>query len=164
MARFLTAACSASAIVLVGLGYGLVASAGAPRSSVDGGDPDPADRQALVAVCGRCHQVSLFDKSLRSEPDWIATVQKMVDRGATGSDEQFARVGNYLLRTLTIVNVNVASAEEIAVTLNLSQRTAQAIVARRDQHGKFKSLDELKDIPGVNPAALESRKARVAFQ
>ncbi len=105
----------------------------------------------------------MFDKTLRSEGEWIATVQKMVDRGATGSDEQFARVGNYLLRTLTKVNVNSASAEELAVILNVSGQVAQAIVDRRNRQGKFKSIEELKAIPGTNADALEARRARIAF-
>ena len=53
------------------------------------GDPDPADRQALVAVCGACHPVNLVTDNVRAYDDWRATVQTMVERGAKGSDEQY---------------------------------------------------------------------------
>jgi competence ComEA-like helix-hairpin-helix protein len=140
-----------------------ILSVAVARAAASAGDPDPADRKALLAVCGKCHKVSLFDKSLRSQPDWMDTLQTMVDRGAVGSDAQFARIVNYLLRTLTIVNVNTASAQQLVPVLGVSEQTAQAIVARRSQQGKFAGLADIKNIPGVDASSIEARKARIAF-
>jgi competence ComEA-like helix-hairpin-helix protein len=140
-----------------------ILSGAVARAAAGAADPDPADRKALLAVCGKCHKVSLFDKSLRSEPDWMDTLQTMVDRGAVGTDEQFARIVNYLLRSLTIVNVNSATAQQLVPVLAVSAQTAEAIVARRIQLGKFAGLEEIKRIPGVDSASIEARKARIAF-
>jgi competence ComEA-like helix-hairpin-helix protein len=149
----------------VALGYAIaVASLSvAARVAANTGDPDPADRKALVAVCGKCHKVSLFDKTVRSEPDWRDTLQAMVDRGAMGTDEQFARIVNYLQRTLTLVNVNSASAVQLAPVLGVSEQTARAIVAQRSRLGKFSNLAQLEGIPGIDAAGIEARKARIAF-
>jgi competence ComEA-like helix-hairpin-helix protein len=150
------------AIVLASLGVAIVRAAAA-RSAAGAGDPDPAERKALVAVCGKCHKVSLFDQSLRSEPDWMDTLQTMVDRGAAGTDEQFARIVNYLRRTLTIVNINSATAQQLVPVLGVSEQTAQAIVAQRNKQGKFTGLAEIKSIQGVDAASIEARKARIVF-
>jgi competence ComEA-like helix-hairpin-helix protein len=152
-----------AAIVVLGFAIASASFGVAARAPVSAGDPDPADRKALVAVCGKCHKVGLFDESIHSEPDWRDTLQAMVDRGAAGTDEQFARIVNYLQRTLTIVNINSASALQLAPVLGVSEQTAQAIVAQRSRQGKFSNLAELERIPGVDAAGIEARKARIAF-
>jgi competence ComEA-like helix-hairpin-helix protein len=152
-----------AAIVVLGYAIASASFSVAARGPVNAGDSDPADRKALVAVCGKCHKVGLFDKSIRSEPDWKDTLQAMVDRGAAGTDEQFARIVNYLQRTLTIVNVNSASALQLAPVLGVSEQTAEAIVGQRSRQGRFSNLAELERIPGVDAAGIEARKARIAF-
>src|SRR5580692_8758156 len=71
--------CGRHAAILV-FGYAIASASFSvsARGPVNAGDPDPADRKALVAVCGKCHKVGLFDKSIRSEPDWRDTLQTMV--------------------------------------------------------------------------------------
>jgi len=123
---------------------------------------DAADKRALDAVCGACHSVSLV-AGLRSEPEWMETVEQMVGLGARGSDEQFDRLVRFLLRNLTKVNVNTADASQIAPVLDISDAVAEAVVKRRTEIGKFQSLDELKKIPGVNGDKLEARKERIVF-
>ena len=87
----------------------------------------------------------------------------MVKAGAKGTDEQFDRLMRYLLRNWTKVDVNTATAAEIAPVLDVSDATAQAIVKRRTENGSFKTIEELKKVPGVNGARLEARKDRVVF-
>src|SRR5205085_8788006 len=94
------------------------------------GPQDKAEKAAFTAICGACHDVSIAD-GLRSKSEWIETIEQMVSLGATGTDEEFDRVMRYLLRNLTKVNVNTATAQEIAPVLDVSDVTAQAIVKRR---------------------------------
>ena len=84
----------------------------------------------------------------------------MVKIGAKGTDEQFERVIRVLLRTLTKVNVNTAPAQEIAPVLDMTDATAEALVKYRTEHGSFKTLEDLKKIPGVDAAKLNARKER----
>lgn len=53
------------------------------------------------------------------------------------------------------VNINSADAEVIAEILKgIGLKRAQAIVAWREKHGKFTSLDQLTEIKGIGEATL----------
>lgn len=123
---------------------------------------DAADAAAFHAVCGSCHSAS-FVTGIRTESEWWEEVEQMIKIGAKGTDEQFDRVLRVLLRTLTKVNVNTAAPAQIAPVLDVSDATAQAIVKRRTENGKFKTLGDLEKIPGVDPAKLKARENRVMF-
>ena len=86
--------------------------------------------QALKAVCAKCHNLEIVMSTPMSYDDWHDTVQKMVDRGASGTDEQFDDIMDYLHRTMTTINVNAADADELEIVLNLPEPVAKAIVAR----------------------------------
>ena len=62
-----------------------------------------------------------------------------------------------------LANRTDPTAAEIAPVLDISDDTAESIVKRRAANGGFKTIEELKKIPGVNAAKLEARKDRIAF-
>jgi competence protein ComEA len=124
--------------------------------------PDLArEGQSLKAVCAKCHNLQIVMDTPRSYDDWHDTVQQMVDRGASGTDEQFDDIMDYLHRTITTINVNTALADELEIVLNVSATTAQAIIARRSTQ-KFTGLADLKSVSGVDASALDA-KARLIF-
>ena len=92
---------------------------------------------------------------------WHDTVQAMVDRGASGTEEQFEDIMDYLHRTMTTLNVNTAGSDELQIVLNVPEITAQAIIARRSTK-KFTSFADLKSIRGVDKPAMDT-KARLIF-
>ncbi len=56
----------------------------------------------------------------------------------------------------TRLNINTASAEQIAKGLNgIGLKKAQAIVAYRKANGPFKSVAELVEVKGIGPAIVE---------
>ena len=61
------------------------------------------------------------------------------------------------------VNVNTGAAKEIETTLELSPENAAAIVRYREQNGAFKTIDDLKKVPGVDAAKIEAKKDRLEF-
>jgi hypothetical protein len=124
-------------------------------------DPDP-NYPAVQAVCGRCHTTAVFLNKPRSWERWNDVFADMTQRGATGSDEQLARVTTFFLENLTIINVNQSDAEELAGVLGVSDAVAQDIMARRKRQA-FSNLAELRGVPGVDPTKLEQRKARIQF-
>src|ERR1700722_15563032 len=91
---------------------------------------DAADKRALDAVCGSCPSASLVE-GLRSQPEWVDTVEQMVKLGARGSDEQFDGLMRFLLRNLTKININTANAPQIAAVLDIGDAAAEAVVKRR---------------------------------
>jgi competence protein ComEA len=123
---------------------------------------EAADKADFEKVCGSCHASSMVS-DIRTEPDWKQTVEQMVTLGANGTDEQMEAVTRVLLRTMTKVNINTATAAQLPLVLDISEATAQAVVKYRSEHGAFKTLDDLKKVPGINSANLDARKDRVAF-
>ena len=119
------------------------------------------ESQSLKAVCGTCHNLQIVTDTPMSYDAWHDTVQTMVDRGATGTDEQFDDIMDYLHRTMTTLDVNTADPGELQIVLNLPEATALAIIARRSAK-KFTSLADLKSVPGVDESVLDS-KARLIF-
>ena len=53
-----------------------------------------------------------------------------------------------------LLNLNTASAEQLAALPGLGEKTAAAVVAYRAAHGKFKSVADLDRVEGVGPATL----------
>ena len=116
--------------------YALMLVAG-PVAAAWGSDAAPPTRdlaresRSFKAVCARCHNLQLVMDTPMSYEAWHDTVQTMMDRGATGTDQQFDDVMDYLHRTMTTIDVNTADADELQIVLHVPQATAQAILARR---------------------------------
>ena len=53
------------------------------------------------------------------------------------------------------VDLNTATAEQLDTLPGVGPVTAAAIVAWRDQHGAFQSVDQLGDVDGIGPARLD---------
>jgi competence protein ComEA len=124
--------------------------------------PDMArETKSLNAVCAHCHTLQIVTDTPRSFEEWHDTVQAMVDRGASGTDEQFDDVMDYLHRTMTTINVNTADAGELEIVLNVPKTVAEAVVARRATQ-KFTGVADLKSISGIDAAVVDA-KARLIF-
>ena len=119
------------------------------------------EAQSLKTVCARCHNLQIVMDTPKSYDAWHDTVQKMVDLGAKGTDDQLDDVMDYLHRTMTTIAVNSADADELQIVLNVSEATAQAIVARR-RAKKFIGLADLKSVPGIEASTVDA-KARMIF-
>ena len=59
------------------------------------------------------------------------------------------------------VDLNTATAEQLDGLPGVGPVTAAAIVAWRQAHGKFTSVDQLADVDGIGPARLEKLRALV---
>ena len=54
------------------------------------------------------------------------------------------------------VSINSASAEDIARVMNgVGLKKAQAIVSYREEYGPFKTIDDLKQVPGMGSSLVE---------
>jgi len=53
------------------------------------------------------------------------------------------------------VNINTATKEELDALKGIGPTKAQAIVDYRSKNGPFKSVDDLKNVPGIGPKTLE---------
>lgn len=62
------------------------------------------------------------------------------------------------------VNINTADAELIADVLKgIGLKKAQAIVAWREQHGKFTAVEQLSEIKGIGESTLAKNAGRITL-
>mgnify|MGYP001574183885 CR=1 FL=1 len=67
-------------------------------------------------------------------------------------------------QSASTININSASADEIAGALNgVGLTKAEAIVSYRKENGPFKTLADLEDVKGIGEKTLEKNKAIIAF-
>lgn len=62
------------------------------------------------------------------------------------------------------ISINSAPAEELARVMNgVGLKKAQAIVSYREEYGPFKTLDDLKQVPGMGGALVERNLAHLTL-
>jgi len=128
--------------------------------------PDGPGKDAFLRVCSTCHSPTNVMASGQTRQGWEDTITKMAGYGAVASDEDFTAILDYLEKNYPPqqkVDINKATAAQLEKSLQLEPAAAEAIVAYRDKHGTFKSLDDLKQIPGVDSANLIAKKALITF-
>lgn len=99
----------------------------------------PGRAQPLVACVSAALMLAAFIG--------LATGDRLVDHDAPPA-----------VRGAFTTNVNTAPAVELAQVPGLGPATAARIVAHREEHGPFASLDALLDVPGIGPATLEQMR------
>lgn len=58
--------------------------------------PDAPGKAATEKVCGGCHGAEVVIGRQETRSTWAAIVDDMVQRGATGTDQELAQVVDYL--------------------------------------------------------------------
>lgn len=57
-----------------------------------------------------------------------------------------------------MVNINTATQTELESLSGIGPSTALKIIKYREEHGKFKSIEEIKEVPGIGDAKFNSIK------
>jgi competence protein ComEA len=130
--------------------------------------PAGPGKDAFVAVCGACHAPEIVLDLKKSRDGWSATIDDMVDKGASGTDQQMQDILDYLSKnfsksTAAKIDINTASNEQLRQVLEVSSKDAEAITRYRDEHGKFKSWDDLKRISEIDINKLLAKKDQITF-
>ena len=113
-------------------------------------------------VCGGCHGADVVFGEPRDYQGWNNTVDRMVQQGASASDEELHQIVDYLAKYFGMpVNVNTAAGEEIQ-TLGLTEDQAKAVIAARatEKFADFVALSALLALKEVN---LDGVKHRLVF-
>jgi len=136
-----------------------------PASQSDTSSPFPPGpgRDALIKVCGGCHGPESAVAQFKTHDEWTKTLDEMANNGAQGSDEEWNQIAKYLDKHYTLIFVNKAGADDLATTLDVTTDVAEAIVGRRTEKGPFKTVDDLKTVPGLTAATIDVRKDRLIF-
>ena len=139
-----------------------------PAAGSDRPLPDGPGKEETQKLCSQCHDM---DKSVSLSQDragWRRTIEKMLAFGAKASDREFNAVLDYLATNFPAgdvpkINVNKAAAIEFESGLSLRRSQAAAIIRYREKNGPFKSIDDLKKVPGVDAEMIEAKKDRLIF-
>lgn len=126
-------------------------------------EPEDAPAAAFKRVCSSCHDSDRILATRRTRTQWEEIIEKMIDRGAEGTSEDFTTAEVYLLRVSGRVNVNRAQSKDIVAVLSLTEKDADAIAEYRKANGEFKDFDALCKVPGIDLEKLKQGRDAIAF-
>ena len=128
--------------------------------------PPGTGKAEVMAVCMECHGVNNIRRQRLSRDEWTSEVSDMLDRGAQATDAQVDVIVDYLTANFgkdSKIRVNTAPMVEFKGVLGLTAPEAQAVVAYRDAHGDFHSMEDLLKVPGVDGKKIETKKDLLEF-
>jgi competence protein ComEA len=131
--------------------------------------PDGAGKAETQRLCVQCHELERSISPRQDRAAWQATMDKMASLGMKATDQDMQTVVEYLARNypasdLLPINVNQARAIDLESGLSLPRSQAAAIIQYRTKNGDFKSIEDLKKVPGVDAAKIEAKKDRLVFK
>jgi competence protein ComEA len=157
-------------VVLLGVALTLFAGGEWIRSaaSADKPLPDGPGKAETQKLCSQCHDMDRSVSLRQDRAGWRKTIEKMLAFGAKASDQEFNAVLDYLATNFPAddvpkINVNKAAAIEFESGLSLLRSQAAAIIRYREKNGPFKSIEDLKKVPGVDVEKIEAKKDRLTF-
>ena len=124
--------------------------------------PDAPGRAVVERVCTNCHGAEILLPE-RTTQGWREALELMKGFGATASDEEWKTIHTYFMANLATLNVNKGAAEDFADVLLITPDAAQRIVEYREKNGAFKTADDVKKAPGVDPARVDAIRPRLFF-
>jgi competence protein ComEA len=125
--------------------------------------PDGPGKPELVKLCSGCHDAEIVLANLKTPGEWSETLQDMAQQGAEATPTEWGLIEKYLDLNLAIIAINKAAAEELQLTLDVTREVADAVVMYRHDNGPFKSVDDVKKVPGMDAAKVDARKSRFVF-
>ena len=141
--------------VVCALGFAAIASAQSSRAEME-------------KMCKGCHEIARATSLRQDRAAWNQTMTKMTAYGMKSAEKEYALVLDYLTSAfppedVPRINVNTAKAIELESGLSVRRSQARAIIEWREKNGEFKSLDDLKNVPGIEAEKLEAKKYRITF-
>jgi competence protein ComEA len=130
--------------------------------------PSGPGKATLIQVCSSCHSPDNVIANGQDRTGWENTITKMAGFGASGTDEEYTEILDYLVKNFPAkssapVNVNKATAAQLESGLGFTTAEAEATVKYRDKNGDFKTIDDLKKVPDIDTKKVDAAKAKVAF-
>ena len=118
-----------------------------------------------MMVCSMCHAPDAVIGKQGTRQWWQSKVTEMLQEVTDIPGSDVDAIVAYLAKNFPIVTVNVnkASAKDLEAGLELTSKESEAIVQYRDAKGNFKTLDDLKKVPGLDAVKIESKKDHVEF-
>jgi competence protein ComEA len=131
--------------------------------------PDGKGKELILRACVGCHKAEEIAVYRFTKDEYQTIVYRMGDRGAQASRAELDIIAAYLFENFpkiedaTKINVNKASAQEIAKGLNLTNEEAAAVVSYRERHGDYHAWGDLLIIYGVDGKKIAAAKDKISF-
>ena len=138
-----------------------------PASAAD--LPDGKGKELILRACVGCHKAGEIAVYRFTKDEYHAIVYRMGDRGAQATQAELDIIADYLFENFpkvedaTKINVNKASAQQIAAGLGLTEEEADAVVKYRERHGDFHAWGDLLIIYGVDGKKIAAAKDKISF-
>jgi len=129
--------------------------------------PDGPARETVIRVCGQCHEPQRPASLRLTRQGWEDVIQKMKGLGASAlaTDAELGQITDYLSENFKgeaakPINLNTASAIDLEAVAGLLRKEAAAWIAYRTKT-PCKSLDDLKQVPGLPFEKIDNRRDRL---
>lgn len=147
--------------VVVSTALVLLTLPGAARAQL----PEGAGRAETIKVCGTCHPPERGAAVRLTREGWEELITKMVGLGAKGTDVELAAVLEYLATHFkgegaVPLNLNRATSVELESIAGFLRRESAAWIAHRAKR-PCTSVEDLKNVPGVDFKKVERRRERL---
>ena len=123
-----------------------------------GGETDEADLSSLNLA------YMLSDGEKIYVPNKEETSQENQEREYITSakdDSEQSENGAKSTGTNLKININTAKQEELTQITGVGESTAKKIIEYRTQNGKFKSIEDIKNIPGIGDSKFNAMKEEI---
>lgn len=127
--------------------------------------PDAPGKETFVMVCSMCHSPNAVIGKQGGKQWWQSKVTEMLQESTDIPDSDVDTIIAYLAKNFPVVkiNVNKAAAKDLETGLELTAKESEAIVQFREARGNFKTLEDLKKVPGLDAVKIESKKDKLEF-
>ena len=128
--------------------------------------PDGPGKEVFESVCSLCHTPTAPMGRQWTKPQWEAKVIEMLQEEPDVTPQERAAIIEYLSANFSPggkIYINKARAKDLETALELSSSEAEAVFRYREEKGGFKTVDDLKKVPGVDAAKIEAKKNRLEF-
>ena len=131
--------------------------------------PDGKGKDLIERACVGCHKAEELTAYRFSKAEYQTIVYRMGDRGAQASRAELDVIAAYMFEHFPKVedpgkiNVNKATAGQIAAGLGLTEEEAERVVKYRERHGDFRAWGDLLIIYGVDGKKIAAAKDKISF-
>jgi competence ComEA-like helix-hairpin-helix protein len=128
--------------------------------------PDGKGKDVFESVCSLCHAPTAVMGKQFTRPQWELKIIEMLQEEPDVTPEERATILDYLSENFKPggkIYINKAGAKDLQAALEVSANDAEGIVRYRDEKGAFKTFDDLKKVPGFDPAKVQAKKDRLEF-
>jgi competence protein ComEA len=131
--------------------------------------PAGPGKELILRACIGCHKAEEIAVYRFSKDEYHAIAYRMGDRGAQATRAELDVIADYLFENFPKVedagkiNVNKATAQQIASGLALTGAEAEAVVKYRERHGDYRAWGDLLTIYGVDGRKIAAAKDRISF-